>query len=160
VSVQTSMKESIEQKSAICLLFAAVAMPAALHAGTVTSLREGWRLQSACKLQAAGDAIAAEGFAVDGWLKTAVPSTVLAAQAAAGVIPDPYFGLNLRQLPGTDYPIGGIFARLPMSKDSPYHCGWWYRSEFAAPAASSKGERVWLHFGGINYRADLWVNGK
>jgi exo-1,4-beta-D-glucosaminidase len=155
-----SKRESMKEKFAICLLCAAVAMPAALQAGTVTPLREGWRLQSACKLQATGEAIAAEGLAVEGWLKTAVPSTVVAAQAAAGVIPDPYFGLNLRQLPGTDYPIGGIFARLPMSKDSPYHCGWWYRTEFLAPAASIKGERVWLHFGGINYRADLWVNGK
>ena len=137
-----------------------LSLPAVLHAGTVTPLREGWRLQSACQMQATGDAIAREEFSVDGWLKTTVPSTVLAAQAAAGKIPDPYYGLNLRQIPGTDYPIGGIFARMPMSKDSPYHCGWWYRTEFTAPPASSKDGRTWLHFGGINYRADLWLNGK
>ena len=140
-------------------LAAVVALPVVLQAGTVTPLREGWRLQSACKLEATGDAIAQPGYSVDGWLKTTVPSTVVAAQAAAGEIPDPYYGLNLRQIPGTDYPIGGIFARLPMSKDSPYHCGWWYRTEFTAPPPTKDG-RLWLHFGGINYRADLWVNGK
>jgi len=130
-----------------------------LHAGTVTGLREGWQLQSACKLQAAGDTIATDGFKADGWLKTTVPSTVLAAQTAAGVFPDPYYGMNLRQIPGTTYPIGGIFANMPMAQDSPYRCGWWYRTEFMAPAAAHAGERQWLHFGGINYRGDVWLNG-
>ncbi len=137
----------------------ALALPAVLHAGTVTPLRDGWQLQSACKLQAAGDSVSTQGFAVEGWLKTAVPSTVLAAQVAAGVVPDPYFGANLRQIPGTSYPIGQNFANLPMPADSPYRCGWWYRTEFTAPAASRADERHWLHFAGINYRADIWLNG-
>jgi len=130
-----------------------------LNAGTVTPLHDGWQLQSACKLQASGDAISTSGFQPDGWLKTSVPSTVLAAQAADGVFPDPYFGMNLRQIPGTTYAIGKIFANLPMDPNSPYHCGWWYRTEFAAPAAAHAGEREWLHFGGINYRGDVWLNG-
>jgi exo-1,4-beta-D-glucosaminidase len=129
------------------------------HAGTVTPLHEGWQLQSACKLQATGDTIATDGFVPDGWLKTFVPSTVLAAQATAGVFPDPYYGMNLRQIPGTTYPIGGIFAHLPMSPDSPYRCGWWYRTEFAAPATAHEDERQWLHFGGLNYRGEVWLNG-
>jgi exo-1,4-beta-D-glucosaminidase len=137
-----------------------LALPATLIAGTVTPLREGWRLQSACKLQAAGEAIAVEGFSVEGWLKTAVPSTVLAAQAAAGAVPDPYYGMNLRQIPGTgSYPIGQDFSNLPMASDSPYRCGWWYRTEFAVPAAPGKEQRFWLHFAGINYRATIWLNG-
>jgi exo-1,4-beta-D-glucosaminidase len=140
-------------------LLVLLALPAALRAGTVTPLREGWQLQSACKLQAAGDAISAQGFPAQDWLKTAVPATVLAAQAAAAVIPDPYFGTNLRQIPGVEYPIGQNFANLPMPESSPYRCGWWYRKEFTAPAAA-KDERQWLHFGGINYRADIWLNGR
>jgi exo-1,4-beta-D-glucosaminidase len=141
------------------ILLALLALPAALHAGTVTQLRQGWRVQSACKLQAAGESISVEGFAAQDWLQTTVPNTVLAAQVAAGVFPDPYFGMNLRQIPGTDYPIGRNFANLPMSQESPYHCGWWYRTEFKAPAASQKEARYWLHFGGINYRAEIWLNG-
>ncbi len=131
-----------------------------MQASSVKPLREGWRLQSACKLQAAGDAIDAPGFSVDDWMKTNVPSTVLAAQVADGVYPDPYFGMNLRQIPGTSYPIGKLFSNLPMPADSPYRCGWWYRTEFTAPAAASRGEHFWLRFGGINYRADIWLNGK
>ena len=137
-----------------------LALPAVLRAATVTALRQGWRLQSACKLQAGGDAISLPRYSVDGWLTTSVPSTVLAAQVAAGVLPDPYFGDNLRQLPGVDYPIGHNFSNLPMPADSPYRCGWWFRDAFRAPAASLPGQRFWLHFAGVNYRADIWLNGR
>jgi exo-1,4-beta-D-glucosaminidase len=136
------------------------AMPNTLFAGAVTPLREGWQLQSACKLQSTGEAISTDTFQPDGWLKTTVPSTVLAAQVAAGVFPDPYFGMNLRQIPGTTYPIGANFAQKPIDPNSPYHCGWWYRTEFTAPAAAHPDERQWLHFGGINYRGEVWLNGR
>lgn len=141
-----------------CLL-ALLALPAVLPCETRTPMREGWRVQSACKLNADGAAIAAAGFPVADWIETSVPNTVLAAQIAAGVFPDPYFGDNLRKLPGTGYPIGRNFAKAPMPPDSPYRCGWWYRTDFTAPQAASPGERFWLHFGGINYRADVWLNG-
>ncbi len=36
---------------------------------------------------------------------------------------------------------------------------WWYRKEFVLPA-SFKGKSIWLNFGGINYRANIWLNGK
>jgi exo-1,4-beta-D-glucosaminidase len=129
-------------------------------AGTVTHLRDDWRMQSACKVQAGGDEIAATGFATDGWLKSSVPSTVLAAQVAAGVLPDPNFGDNLRRIPGTSYPVGQNFANLPMPSDSPYACGWWFRKEFDAASAKERDGRFWLHFGGINYRGEIWLNGK
>jgi exo-1,4-beta-D-glucosaminidase len=100
------------------------------------------------------------GFATDAWLKASVPSTVLAAQVAAGVLPDPNFGDNLRKIPGTSYPVGHNFANLPMPSDSPYACGWWFRKEFEVASAKESGRRYWLHFGGINYRGEIWLNGK
>ncbi len=130
-----------------------------LQAAAVTPLHDGWRLQSACKLSAPGDTISVPGFSTSDWISATVPSTVLAAQVAADIYPDPYFGDNLRKIPGTSYPIGHLFANLPMPADSPYRCGWWYRDQFTAPAAAQKGARYWLHFGGINYRADIWFNG-
>ena len=139
-------------------LLASLALPASIVAETTTPLHDGWRLQSACTEHAEGAAISVAGFPTDGWLTTSVPSTVLAAQTAGKVVPDPYFGMNLRNLSGMGYPIGHNFSNLPMPKDSPYRCGWWYRTEFNAPAAAHN-KRVWLHFGGINYRGDVWVNG-
>jgi exo-1,4-beta-D-glucosaminidase len=137
----------------------AVLMSTSLVAEKTTPLRDDWQLQSACKATAGGEAISTAQYSTEGWLKTAVPSTVLAAQVRAGVFPDPYFGDNLRKIPGTSYPIGHNFSNLPMPADSPYACGWWYRKEFTAPALSAKDNRLWLHFGGINYRGEVWVNG-
>jgi exo-1,4-beta-D-glucosaminidase len=146
-------------KNILPCLLALSAFPMVLHAGTVTPLREGWQLQTACKLQPGSESIAALGFSTEGWIKTSVPNTVLAAQFAAGTVPDPYFGANLRLIPGTSYPVGQNFSNLPMPADSPYHCGWWYRKEFTISAAATQTNRYWLHFSGINYRAEIWLNG-
>ena len=139
---------------------ALLALPCLLSAEKRTPLGEDWNLQSACKITADGAAISMPRFSTEGWLKTAVPSTVLAAQVKAGVFPDPYFGNNLRQIPGTSYPIGQNFSNLPMPADSPYACGWWYRRQFEAPELAAKDNRLWLHFGGINYRGEIWINGR
>ena len=93
-----------------------------------------------------------------GWHAATVPSTVVAALVADGTFPDPYFGENLRSIPGTTYPVGKIFSVLPMPQDSPFHCSWWYRTEFRVADNSNAGH-VWLHFGGINNRANIWLNG-
>ncbi len=122
-------------------------------------LHDGWMLQSSCKVAAKGAQISVPGFRTDGWHAATVPSTVVAALVADKTFPDPYFGDNLRSIPGTTYPIGKMFSVLSMPKDSPFRCSWWYRTEFQAPKALG-GQHVWLSFGGINNRADIWLNGK
>src|SRR6202047_2378254 len=67
--------------------------------------------------------------------------------------------MNLRQFDGVTYPNGGNFSNIAMQPDSPYAVAWWYRKQFAAPAILS-GRTVWLNFRGINYRANVWLNGK
>jgi glycosyl hydrolase family 2 len=36
----------------------------------------------------------------------------------------------------------------------------WYRRQFRIPTEFSAGERVWLRFGAVDWRADVWVNGR
>lgn len=144
---------------AIILPLAFLAAAASMTAENTIPLRENWQLLSACKVTDSGETISTTTFKTDAWLKTSVPSTVLAAQVKAGIFPDPYFGDNLRKIPGTSYPIGHNFANLPMPADSPYACGWWYRREFTVPALSTNHQRLRLHFGGINYRGEVWING-
>ena len=122
-------------------------------------LHDGWMLQSSCKVSATGAKISTAGFSTDSWHATTVPSTVAAALVADKTFPDPYFGENLRSIPGTTYPIGKMFSVLSMPKDSPFRCSWWYRTEFRAPDAFD-GQHVWLNFGGINNRANIWLNGR
>jgi exo-1,4-beta-D-glucosaminidase len=128
-------------------------------AGGKIYLRSGWTLQSSCQMSATGEQISAAGFKTHGWHSTEVPSTVVAALVADKTYPDPYFGKNLRDIPGTEYPIGKNFSLLPMPKDSPFRCTWWYRTEFKLPESFNE-RHVWLHFGGINNRANIWLNGR
>ena len=124
-----------------------------------SSLQKDWRIQSACKLNDGGDKISRPGYGVQNWLATTIPHTVLGAQVDARLFPDPFYGMNLRAIPGTTYPIGRVFAELPMPDDSPYKCSWWYRTEFHL-GPQHQGKNIWLNFDGINYRANIWVNGK
>jgi exo-1,4-beta-D-glucosaminidase len=122
-------------------------------------LADGWAIRSAAEVSARGETISRAGFAAQGWYPARVPATVVAALVAAGVYPDPYFGMNMRALPGADYPVGKIFSKLPMPAGSPFRAAWWYRTEFQLPARA-RGRTVWLRFDGINYRANVWLNGR
>ena len=122
-------------------------------------LRDDWNLQSSAKVQEPGEKVSAADFHPQGWYSCSVPATVLAALLQNHVYPDPYFGMNLRSIPGTSYPIGENFSNLPMPEDSPFRSSWWYRKEFEVPA-SWRGKKLWLHFDGINFRANLWLNGQ
>src|SRR5262249_13382455 len=100
-------------------------------------LREDWSLQSSAKVDQKGEAISTPAFQPNDWVPVAVPTTVVAAQVKAGVLPDPFYGMNLRQFPGVGYPIGFNFSNVPMPPDSPYSVSWWYRKEFTLPAEFS-----------------------
>ncbi len=140
--------------SATCLLLIAFFAPGPGCASS-TPLKTGWKLQSGCIATSTGEEISSPDYQPRRWIDTTIPNTVLAAQVQAGIFPDPFFGNNLRSIPGTDYPIRKIFGYLAMSPSSPYRCAWWYRTTFrAAPGGGTR-----LHFDGINYRANIWLNG-
>ncbi len=122
-------------------------------------LVDGWNLQSSAKVSQAGEEISSPRFAPAGWYKVSVPTTVVAAMVKQKVYPDPFYGMNLRQYPGMNYEIGKNFSNFPMQPDSPFAVPWWYRKEFVLPA-NYRGRTVWLNFRGINYRANIFLNGK
>ena len=123
------------------------------------TLRKGWKLQSSARVTATGELVSKKGYSTRDWIPANVPITVVAAQVKQGLLPDPFFGMNLRQYPGMNYPIGAFFSILPMPPDSPYAVSWWYRKEFALPSEYA-GKTVWLNFRGINYRANIFLNGR
>jgi exo-1,4-beta-D-glucosaminidase len=127
--------------------------------GAKTPLQDDWKLQSECQFQGTPEKISTPGFSTEGWHSTTAPMTVVAALVADKTYPDPYYAMNLRSLPGADYPIAHTFSRLPMPKDSPFRCAWWYRTEFRVAPSSDPKHRVWLNFAGINNRANIWLNG-
>ena len=137
-----------------------IGLPAAASAGPEgrTALTR-WSIQSSGRVAPSGGRLSRPGVDVRGWHAVTVPNTVVGALVEAGVYKDPYFGMNLRSIPGTTYPIGERFTLLPTPADSPFKPAWWYRTEFNVPDAKA-GRRLALHFDGINYRANVWLNGR
>src|SRR5271168_119904 len=123
------------------------------------SLNEGWQIQSSCDAKAAGEQISKAGFDAGGWHKTTVPNTVVGTLVDDGTYVDPMFANNLKKLPGMNYSDKTFFAIQDMPAGSPFRCSWWWRKEFTLQPPFN-GEHFWLHFPGINYRANVWVNGK
>jgi exo-1,4-beta-D-glucosaminidase len=142
----------------ICLVFAGCRMNKE-EAGLRLELHEGWAIQSSAEVDAGGEALSQPGFATTGWHPATVPTTVVGALVADGTYPNPDFGMNLRQIPGTDYKIATNFSNVEMPEDSPFRVPWWFRTEFTLPDEAA-GKTVWLGFGGINYKANVWLNGE
>lgn len=162
--------------------FASFALAGSAKAQKI-ELHRGWQIQSSEKAGADGALISTTAFTPTGWIAATVPSTVVGAQVDAGLFEarrsqvgarragaaalaresadaaDPFFGMNFRMLPGMSYPIGVVFAYHEMEPASPYARPWWYRDVFTLPPAF-RGKRIVLHFNGINYRANIWLNGR
>ncbi|MGD0091325.1 MAG: beta galactosidase jelly roll domain-containing protein [Planctomycetota bacterium] len=125
-------------------------------------LSEGWQLKSSVLVAEDGARISTAGYEPQGWLKTAVPSTVLSALVKNGVYPDPRKGLDCYRIPDSSDEFNrkydlAKFSYLPEQRN-PWRDPYWYRTEFNLPPAQD-GQRVWLNLNCINYRADVWLNG-
>jgi hypothetical protein len=106
------------------------------------TLSGGWKLAPAPKVTATAEEISKPGFRTEGWWAATVPGTVLTTMVDRGVYPDPDYGLNNLAIPES------------LNKQD-----YWYRAEFTAPK-QAKGERRTLVLDGINYHAEVWLNGK
>jgi exo-1,4-beta-D-glucosaminidase len=126
--------------------------------GNRVPLSAGWHVHSSSGVPD-GPAISVPEYKPSGWYTASVPSTVVGTLVEDGVYPDPYFGMNLRSMPGCTYPIGVNFSNVPMPDDSPFRIPWWYRTEFPVTSAEMQ-QKVSLHLDGLNYRADIWLNGR
>lgn len=124
-------------------------------------LHHGWEVQSSCVAKEAGEKISEAGFDAGSWHKADIPATVVGVLVTDKTYPDPNYGVNLKSFPGMDYSDKSFFANQDMPKDSPFRCSWWYRTEFPSPSPTgAQKAKHWLDFLGINYRADIWINGK
>ena len=121
-------------------------------------LHKNWQIQSSCEVKAGGEQISLAGFDAKSWHKSDIPATVVGALVTDKTYPDPNYGTNLKSFPGMNYSDKNLFANQDMPEGSPFRCSWWYRTEFTPPAGELK-KTEWLNFLGINYRANIWVNG-
>jgi exo-1,4-beta-D-glucosaminidase len=105
-------------------------------------LKDSWQMQSAVKVNDAGAAISQTGYEPSGWYKVSVPTTIIAGLLANKVYDfDPFYGMNFEKL-----------------KDTTLDTPWWFRKRFTLPG-TEKGKDVVLKLHGINYKANVWLNG-
>ena len=88
-----------------------------------------------------GESLSSPSYHEDNWYPAIVPGTALTTLIANGVYPDPDYGLNNMAIP-----------------ESLNRQDYWYRSHFVAPADLA-GRQLTLTFNGINYDAQVWLNG-
>ena len=109
---------------------------------TSRQLTDGWFVQAAAEVTDGGVVVSSTGYDANGWFATAVPSTPMAALVANGLYPDLYLGTNLEHVDTGQF-------------EGP----WWYRTEFEVSAEDAE-KVARLQFAGINYAADIWLNGE
>ncbi len=114
----------------------------AMAVETSVNLGDLWYLQSSEKARGTGEQISAPGFKIESWYPAVVPSTVLGTLVENSVYRDIFFGKNMDTVP-----------------TAPFEVSWWYRREFIAPVTPGLNRKT-LEFDGINYRANVWLNGK
>lgn len=105
-------------------------------------ISEGWEMTDGTSALESGKSIFDPQLDTDSWYNATVPGTVLTTLVNQGVYPDPYFGLNNLAIP-----------------DSLCRTDWWYRCKFSIPNEITD-EQLLLIFNGINYQADIFLNGK
>ncbi len=105
-------------------------------------LEDNWKMMSALKEPATGSAISKVNFKIANWHTVSVPTTIIGGLLANNKYDfDPFFGNNLEKLSDT------IFDHT-----------WWFRRQFSLPATEA-GKNVVLKLQGINYKANVWLNG-
>jgi exo-1,4-beta-D-glucosaminidase len=104
-----------------------------------SQLKDGWYVESSAKVNATGDIISKGNYDASKWYKASVPSTVMAALIANGEYSDVFMGDNISKV-----------------DTSRFRTSWWYRTSFMVVNAEKTTE---LFFEGINYRANIWLNG-
>ncbi len=138
------MKNGVSVLAVVTIVFCAGFVYAAPADSTrVFVLAQNWYVHSSEGVGVTGADLSRISFQPADWYKAEVPSTVLGTMVANGVYKDPFRGRNLDNIP-----------------DSIFNKPWWYRTTFTLPQKSRNFNHVALKFLGINYKADIWLNGK
>jgi len=109
---------------------------------TLELSRGSWMLQRASEIAADGKAISQNNYKTEGWIPATVPGTVLTSYFNSGAIADIRYDTDQLQL-----------------SESFFNSDFWYRDTFLLPD-SFNGRRLILDFNGINWKADIYLNGQ
>ncbi len=108
-------------------------------------LNSGWQCINIKDVHANGEKISHPSFSLKGFMPATVPGTVLTTMLNNKMVPDPFYGMNNEKIPDI-YNTGRDYYT------------YWFVKDFTEKPANAE-EQVWLHFRGINYSCDVFLNG-
>jgi beta-galactosidase/beta-glucuronidase len=123
-----------------------------------------FNLQSSAVVPQSGETVSSASYHSNiYWFPVKVPCTVLTGLVQNKVYPDPYTGMHNMLIPDASDSFNHQYhleqySYLP-NEPNPWKKPYWYRTTFNIPSVD-KGKHFQLIFKGINYRAEVWVNGK
>lgn len=126
-------------------LSALVLLCSSAFAQSKYELNTGWKCSSILKVKDQGTAISSPSYSLANWIPAVVPGTVLTTMLENKQIPDPFIGMNNEKIPD-------IFKT-----GNDYYTYWFVKDFNESP---KPGEEIWLHFRGVNYSSDIFLNGK
>jgi hypothetical protein len=141
----TSQDRTHEKSAPVSLKIIAslsLALSLAANSQTPPQTISGWQMQDIAKVTAPAEQVSTPAYHPDAWYQATVPGTVLTTLVNNGVYPEPLYGENMRSIPES------------LNKTS-----YWYRTTVDIPQ-TKRGQHIWLNFQGINYAADVWINGR
>jgi hypothetical protein len=115
-------------------------------AGGRIFLNNGWYARRANEIKMDGNMLTSTKFSQDGWIKARVPGTVLTTLLENNYFAAPEFSMNNNLIPDI-YETGNEFYTF------------WFMRPFKVEQWQ-EGKQFWLNFRGINYKADIFLNGK
>ena len=125
-------------------------------------LRSNWKIQSSYMVNLSGAELSGKPLTDTSWYAASVPVTVLSALVRNGVYPNPYTGMNNMKIPDSDSAYNRKYDLLKFSHikgHNPWRDAWWFCTSFTVPETMN-GKQFWLNLNEINYRAQIWLNGK
>ena len=114
--------------------------------GEKTLIHSDWYARKANEVKMDGNRLSAVPLDKTGWLPARVPGTVLTTLLENHMYPAPEFGLNNNLIPDI-HEVGNDFYT------------YWFTRQFTINNLP-EGRNVWLNFRGINYKAEIFLNGK
>ena len=114
--------------------------------GEKTLIHSDWYARKANEVKMDGNRLSAAPLDKTGWFPARVPGTVLTTLLENHMYPAPEFGLNNNLIPDI-HEVGNDFYT------------YWFTRQFAINNLP-EGRNVWLNFRGINYKAEIFLNGK
>lgn len=114
--------------------------------GEKTLIHSDWYARKANEVKMDGNRLSAAPLDKTGWFPARVPGTVLTTLLENHMYPAPEFGLNNNLIPDI-HEVGNDFYT------------YWFTRQFTINNLP-EGRNVWLNFRGINYKAEIFLNGK